>query len=141
MKRIEGLHFAVSPETAGMLKARRLELGWTLKQAGDACGYSAEMIRLLEAARRAPKVYGAEDIVKAYGLEGEDAERLMRESVPLGLIFDRLKSGASRVEDTVINRTNPGSIVDQNPVTGEWSVRSPKVKRKATEVNPAAPQP
>jgi transcriptional regulator with XRE-family HTH domain len=87
---IQGLGKTLSPETAAMLKARRIELGLSLRQAGKSCGISYEYVRRLESGIVAPKVYTAEYIAKGLGLNPEQTKQLLGESSPRGWIADRL---------------------------------------------------
>jgi transcriptional regulator with XRE-family HTH domain len=103
-----------------MLKARRLELGLSLRQAGKACRISYEHVRRLELGVVAPKVYTAEYIIKGLGLTGEAAERLMSESAPRGWVADRLtpeqmgEMGLVRDDDGYIHHANPDIVNDDD---------------------------
>jgi transcriptional regulator with XRE-family HTH domain len=71
----------ITPDVAAMLAAARRGRGWSLREAARRAGVSPGTIVHLEAARRAPSIIVAEDIIEAYGLPPADAARLRSAAV------------------------------------------------------------
>jgi transcriptional regulator with XRE-family HTH domain len=72
---------AVPPDVAAMLAEARRNRGWSIREAARRAGVTPGTIVHLEAARRAPSIIVAEDIIEAYGLPPRDAARLRNAAV------------------------------------------------------------
>jgi transcriptional regulator with XRE-family HTH domain len=65
-----------------MLAAARRRKRWSYRQAASRIHVVPSMLCALEQGTRAPSTVTAEAIIDAYGLAGDDAERLRAEAVP-----------------------------------------------------------
>jgi len=71
----------ITPELAVMLAEARRARGWSLREAARRIGCTPGSVVHWERGRRAPSAYYALKLVRAYGLGGPRAARLLDEAV------------------------------------------------------------
>lgn len=88
----------VTPQTAGMLAARR-NRGWSLRRAAREIGCSFGTVAHLEKGRRAPSLTTAYAIIDAYGLGHRQAQQLLDDAVD-----DAGKSSPYKSDPSLVHR-------------------------------------